>query len=77
MNAITLRIGAALVSALAFALSAEVRTVHDWLDTTTSGVNVNLRFTIWKGDTSFVEFTSPPPPVPSRRAFPKSGLRLS
>jgi hypothetical protein len=57
--------------------TGEVRTEHDWLDATTSGINVSVRFTIWKGDTSSVEFTSPPLAVPPRRALLKSGLRLS
>jgi len=57
--------------------TGEVRTEHDWLDGTTSGINVNVRFTIWKGDTPSVEFTSPPLVVPAHRALLKSGLRLS
>ena len=57
--------------------TGEVRTEHDWLDATTWGINVNVRFTIWKGDTSSLEFTSPPLPVPPHRALLKSGLRLS
>jgi hypothetical protein len=54
-----------------------VRTEHNWLDATTWGIDVNVQFTIWKGDTASVEFTSPPLAVPARRAFSKSGLRLS
>ena len=57
--------------------TGEVRAEHDWLDGTTWGINVNVRFTIWKGDTSSVEFTSPPMAVPSHRGLLKSGLRLS
>jgi WD40 repeat protein len=57
--------------------TGEVKTEHDWLDATTSGINVNVRFTIWKGGTSSVEFASPPLPVPAHRALRKSGLRLS
>jgi hypothetical protein len=37
--------------------TGEVRTAHDWLDGTTTGIDVNVQFTIWKGDTSSVEFT--------------------
>jgi WD40 repeat protein len=57
--------------------TGEVRTEHDWLDGTTTGINVNVQFTIWKGDTSSVEFTSPPLAVPAHRVLLKSGLRLS
>jgi WD40 repeat protein len=57
--------------------TGEVRTEHDWLDATTTGIDVNVQFTIWKGDTSSVEFTSSPLAVPARRALLKSGLRLS
>lgn len=57
--------------------TGEVRTEHDWLDATTSGINVNVRFTIWKGDTSSVEFASPPLATPAHRALLESGLRLS
>jgi hypothetical protein len=57
--------------------TGEVRTEHDWLDATTTGINVNVQFTIWKGDASSMEFTSPPLPVPAHRVFRKSGLRLS
>jgi hypothetical protein len=57
--------------------TGEVRTEHDWLDGTTTGINLNVQFTIWKGDTSSIEFTSPPLAVPARRVFQKSGLRLS
>jgi WD40 repeat protein len=57
--------------------TGKVRTEHDWLDGTTWGVNANVQFTIWKGDTSSVEFTSPPLPVPAHQVHLKSGLRLS
>ena len=57
--------------------TGEVRTEHDWLDATTTGINVNVQFTIWKGDASSVEFASPLLPVPTHRALLKSGLRLS
>jgi WD40 repeat protein len=57
--------------------TGKVTTEHDWLDGTTWGINVNVQFTIWKGDTSSVEFTSPRLAVPAHRALMKSGLRLS
>jgi len=57
--------------------TGEVRTEHDWLDATTWGTNVNAQFTLWKGDSSSVELTSPVLGVPTRRAFQRSGLRLS
>jgi hypothetical protein len=57
--------------------TGEVRTVHNWLDGTTTGINVNVQFTIWKGDTSSVEFTFPPLAIPPHRALLKSGMRLS
>jgi WD40 repeat protein len=57
--------------------TGEVRTEHNWLDATTWGVNVTVQFTVWKDDTSSVEFTSPPLAVPVPGAFLKSGLRLS
>jgi WD40 repeat protein len=57
--------------------TGEVRTEHDWWDGTTSGIIANVQFTIWKGDTSSVEFTSPPLVAPAHRALLKSGLRLS
>jgi hypothetical protein len=57
--------------------TGEVRTAHDWLDGTTTGINVNVQFTIWKGDTSSVEFTSPKLAVSAQQAFLKSGMRLS
>jgi WD40 repeat protein len=59
------------------AATGEVRTEHDWLDATTWGINVNVQFTIWKGDTSSAEFTSPPLAVLARQVHLKSGLRLS
>jgi hypothetical protein len=57
--------------------TGEVRTEHDWWDGTTTGIDVNLQFTIWKGDLSSIEFTSPPLAEPAQRAFVKRGLRLS
>jgi len=57
--------------------TGEVRTEHDWLDATTTGINVNVQFTIWKGDASSVEFTSPRLAVSVHQAFLKSGMRLS
>jgi hypothetical protein len=57
--------------------TGKVRTEHDWLDATTLGINVNVQFTIWKGNKSSVEFTSPPLAVPAHQALLKSGLRLS
>jgi WD40 repeat protein len=36
-----------------------LRTVHDWLDGTTWGVPIALQFTVWKGETPSLEFTSP------------------
>jgi hypothetical protein len=57
--------------------TGKVRTEHDWLDGTTSGIIVSVQFTIWKGDTSSVEFTSPALPVPALQVHLKSGLRLS
>jgi hypothetical protein len=57
--------------------TGDVRTEHDWLDGTTTGINLNVQFTIWKGDASSVEFTSPKLDLPARQALVKSGLRLS
>jgi WD40 repeat protein len=57
--------------------TGEVRTEHNWLDANAWGDNVNVKFTIWNGDTSSVEFTSPPLAVPVQPSFLKSGLRLS
>jgi hypothetical protein len=55
--------------------TGEARTEQDWLDGTTWGVDVYAQFTIWKGDTSSVEFISPP--LAAQAPFLKSGLRLS
>ena len=57
--------------------TGEVMTEHKWLDATTWGINANVQFTIWKGDTSSVEFISPPLAVPAYQVLRKSGLRLS
>jgi hypothetical protein len=57
--------------------TGEVKTEHNWLDGTTWGINLNVQFTIWKGDTSSVEFTSPFLATPANRGFLNSGLRLS
>ena len=57
--------------------TGEVKTVHDWLDATTMGADMNQQFTIWNGNASSIEFTSALLPVPVRGALLKSGLRLS
>ena len=56
--------------------TGEVKTEHNWLDATTTGINATVQFTIWKSDSSSVEFTSPQLDLPARQVF-LSGLRLS
>jgi WD40 repeat protein len=57
--------------------TGELRTEHDWLDATTWGVPVDVQFTVWKGETSSLAFTSPSLPVHSRRMPRSCPIRLS
>lgn len=57
--------------------TGELRTVHDWLDATTWGVPVDVQFTIWKGETPSLEFTSPSWAVQSKRRSRGCLFRLS
>lgn len=55
--------------------TGDVTTKHDWLDGTTTGVENTVQFTVWRGDVSSVEFTSPTLAIPSRGRPEK--MRLS
>ena len=57
--------------------TGELRTSHDWADGTTTGVPVDVQFTVWKGETPSLELTSPWWSLGSKRR-PRSCLpRLS
>jgi hypothetical protein len=57
--------------------TGELRTQHDWLDGTTWGVPVDVEFTVWKGETPSLEFTSPSWAVQSQRSSRGCLFRLS
>jgi WD40 repeat protein len=57
--------------------TGELKTEHDWLDGTTWGVPVDVQFTVWKGETPSLEFTSPSWAVQSRRRSRGCLFRLS
>jgi WD40 repeat protein len=57
--------------------TSELKTKHDWLDATTWAVPVDVQFTVWRGETSSLEFTSPSLAVDSKRRLRSCPLRLS
>jgi len=57
--------------------TGKLSTRHDWLDATTWGVPVDVQFTLWKGETPSLEFTSPSWTIDSKRRPRSCPLRLS